>query len=105
MKPKEKFNEQTVHFVWAGYEAIGDCFGRKSDDYRTEIVQIFYNVMIEHGIYKPFMITFLWRCRNKCVTKEVCDETYQSESEVSVGRDGSGENKLFNSPKLTKRIY
>ena len=35
--------------------------------------------MIEHGIDKPFMITFLGRWRSKCKTKEDCKAAYNSQ--------------------------
>ena len=65
---KDGFHDETVHFIWAGYEANDLCHGKPG--YRAEIIRIFYKVMMEHGIDKPFMITFLWRLRDQCQTKE-----------------------------------
>ena len=46
--------------------------------YRQEIIHIFYKVMIENGIHKPFMITFLWRMRVQCRTKEDYEAAHYS---------------------------
>ena len=53
--------------------------------YRAEIIHIFYKVMIEHGIDKPFMITFLGRYRSNCETKEDCVAAYNSQYRGSIG--------------------
>ena len=80
---KDGFHDETVHFIWAGVEANDRHWGRPG--YRTEIIHIFYKVMIEHGIDKPFMITFLMRWRSKCVTKEDCEAAYNSQYRDSIG--------------------
>jgi len=41
--------------------------------------------MIEHGIDKPFMITFLRRKRLQCRTKEDCEAAFNSEYKYSIG--------------------
>ena len=79
---KDGFHDETVHFIWAGYEANDHCF-RKSG-YRAEIIQIFYKVMMEHGIDKPFMITFLWRMRVKCETKEDYETAHYSPCHINT---------------------
>ena len=63
--------------------------------YRAEIIHIFYKVMIEHGIDKPFMITFLWRMRYICKAKEDYVETYNSPYHVNTqfGTIGTNEEK------------
>ena len=68
---QDDFNDETIHFIWTGFEANNHCFGRPG--YRIEIIHIFYNVMIKHGLHKPFMITFLWRMRGGCMAKEDCE--------------------------------
>ena len=77
------FHDETVHFIWASYEAGDRCHGKTG--YRAEIIHIFYKVMIEHGIDKPFMITFLGRYRSNCETKEDCVAAYNSQYRGSIG--------------------
>ena len=75
---KDGFNDETVHFIWAGSEALSDVF-------QAEIIHIFYKVMIEHGIDKPFMITFLGGYRSKCKTKEDFEADFNSRYSDSIG--------------------
>ena len=115
MDRKDKFYDQTVHFIWAGYEANDRCFGRKSGGYRSEIVQIFYKVMTEYRIQKPFMITFLWRWRGDCKVLEIRDAAYKSE--MSIGENLENyitgiknnnyryENKGLESERLDSFLY
>jgi len=87
----DEFNDETVHFIWTGYEANNHCFGKSG--YRTEIIHIFYKIMIEHGIDKPFMITFVWRIRELCRTKEEYEAAYNSECKTGDKyRDSIGDH-------------
>ena len=74
---QDDFNDETIHFIWTGFEANNHCFGRPG--YRIEIIHIFYNVMIKHGLHKPFMITFLWRMRGGCMAKEDCEAEFKGQ--------------------------
>ena len=87
---KDEFHDETVHFIWAGYEANDHCWGKSG--YRAEIIQILYKVMIEHGIEKPFMITFLRRRRLQCKTKEDCEAAYNSQNLPHHAKDSIGDN-------------
>ena len=51
--------------------------------------------MIEYGIDKPFMITFLWRQRNKCGTKEDYETAHDSPYHINTpwGAYGTDKNK------------
>merc|ERR1712227_261088 len=53
-RKQDGFHDETIHFIWAGYEADDCCLGIAG--HRAEIIHIFYKVMIEHGFNKPFMI-------------------------------------------------
>ena len=49
--------------------------------------------MIEHGIQKPFMITFVWRIRELCRTKEEYETAYNSECKTGDKyRDSIGDH-------------
>ena len=41
---KDEFHDETVHFIWSGYEANDRCFGDFA--FRAEIIHIFYKIMI-----------------------------------------------------------
>ena len=49
--------------------------------------------MIEHGIDKPFMISFLWRMRGKCQTKEDYKAAHNSSYQIITQWDGPTMNK------------
>ena len=88
---KDEFHDETVHFIWSGYEANDRCFGDFA--FRAEIIHIFYKIMIEHGIHKPFMITFVWRIRDLCRTKEEYEAAYNSECKTGDKyRDSIGDH-------------
>ena len=48
--------------------------------------------MIEHGIDKPFMITFLVGAKIQCKTKEDCEAAYNSQNERLKDKDSIGDN-------------
>ena len=48
--------------------------------------------MIEHGIHKPFMITFFWRSRMQCKTKEYYEAAYNSQNGIDKTKDSIGDN-------------
>ena len=48
--------------------------------------------MVEHGIDKPFMITFLGRWRSKCETKENCEAAYNSQNGPDKNKDSIGDH-------------
>ena len=79
---KDGSQDETVHFIWAGLEATDRVF--EIPGYRAEIIHIFYKVMIEHGIDKPFMITFLFRVRHQCKPKEDYVETYDTQNHINT---------------------
>ena len=62
---------------------------------RAEIIHIFYKVMIEHGIDKPFMITFLYRLRHLCKAKEDYVAAHYSANHIntSLGPIGTAKDK------------
>ena len=90
---KDGFRNETVHFIWAGHEAKDHCWGQSG--YRAEIIHIFYKIMIEHGIDEPFMITFLWRMRDRCKAKEDYVETFKSpyHRNTQMGQNGIDKEK------------
>ena len=81
---QDDFNDETVHFIWTGFEANNHCFGRPG--YRIEIIHIFFNVMIDYGIHQPFMITFLWRMRGGCMVKEDCEAEYKGQDNIRISK-------------------
>ena len=48
--------------------------------------------MIENGIDKPFMITFLERWRSQCETKEDFEAAYNSQNGIDKYKDSIGDN-------------